>query len=685
MSYLRSGLVASTLLLAVCQSAYADSAVISTQLTTSKSYEDIADGVVWTSPTKATDDLLITTLEGDGFAVFDAKGKLVMQDDSREVQGADIRYGLKDGKRQIDLLAMGLPDEEAFAFYRIDRQAKQPLVEVGRIDTGMAAEAVCLYQNVTTGETTVTGVDEDGVIIQYKLEYKDGKVQSAVTDSKNRPVVVRQANVGGELSACVADDETGTLYVAEQNVGVWAYGADAENIKDRRLVDAVEPLGHLEEIESMDLVYQDNGKGYLIVADEGKGFYVYSREEGSYLAHFDVQGVEEAKLVIGSANSIWVGNTEADEPVYEKLALQEMNQKLANEKYRFDNLKSQRDLTIAGVKLVAASGETDEVDDDGDAADDSAFWLNPKDATKSLIIATNKQGGLMAYDLQGNEVQYLAHGEPNNVDIRFVDDANGKEFALAAASNRDLNTVALYKIVGGKEPIQPLNAVGKNLHEDAAELVSNVDEVYGLCLYKHRNGTPYVFVNGKNGVIEQWRLTATKNGMQGEIVRTLRVRTQPEGCVVDDATATLYIGEEDKGIWIFAADENASTKAILLAEVDGKQLVDDVEGLTLYQTDKTNYLIASSQGNNTYAVYDLANKNTNKYLGSFAIIGDDKKGVDGSSDTDGIHAVAAGLGSDYPEGIFIVQDWNNLDAEYGPLNQNFKIVNWQDIAKAFAN
>ncbi|BFM50060.1 phytase [Marinomonas sp. THO17] len=663
---------------ATCLSANANS-ITASQTKTQVSYEDIADAAVWVSPNNANEDLLISTLEGDGLAVFDRTGRILLTDASQEVLGADIRYGLKDDKNSLDVLAVGLPEEEAFAFYRIDPQATPILQAVGRIDTHIAPEAVCLYKNVTTGETTVTGLSDDGQIVQYKIRNRAGQIVSAVVDKQGKPIAVRETQVGGELSACVADDETGTLYVAEQNVGIWAYGADAENVKDRRLVDVAQPLGHLEEIESMDMLYQADGKGYLLIADEGAGFLMYDRDaEQALQASFDVEGVEEAKIITASPSGLWIGNTEADEPVYEFLPLSELQRQLKG--LDLNEVQSHRQLSLEGVKLVAATGETQEVSEDGDAADDPAFWLNPVDASQSLIIATNKKGGLMAYDLQGREVQFLEEGEPNNVDIRTITDWDGSEFALATASNRDLNTLALYKIQAGKEPIQPLKAIGKQRHEEAAEFVSGVDEVYGLCMYKAKSGQVYAFMNGKNGVIEQWRLTATKAGIEGEVVRRLQVDSQPEGCVADDATGILYVGEEDVAIWTFQADENASTKASLFAAVDGKHLVDDIEGLTLYQNGKENYLIASSQGNNTYAIYDL--DNDNRYLASFAIIGDDEKGVDGSSDTDGIHAVTANLGEDYPHGLFLAQDWYNLDAEYRAQKQNFKIVDWRNIEQA---
>ena len=51
----------------------------------------------------------------------------------------------------------------------------------------------------------------------------------------------------------------------------------------------------------------------------------------------------------------------------------------------------------------------------------------------------------------------------------------------------------------------------------------------------------------------------------------------------------------------------------------GTHLTADVEGLTIYYSgDSTGYLIASSQGDNTYAVYKREGENS--YIGQFAIV-----------------------------------------------------------------
>ena len=659
--------------------------LLTTSVTVNTSYDDIGDSAYWINSDNRENSLLFVTLEGDGLAVYNPSGTEIEKLEGLEITGADIRYDIRDDNGEsVDLLALALPDDNSFGFYSIGYDDGVVLGEIGTFSTEYSAEGVCLHKNTTNGELLLTGITEDGVALQYKLKYENGEIKSVLTDDNSVPIAVRELDVGGELSACIVDDETSTLYVAEQDVGVWAYGADPEDINSRRMVDGIEPLGNLQEIEALDLLYMADGKGYLVVGDEGKGMMLYRRDDWQLAANIHLDGVTEIKSLSIADDGLWVANSEADEPVYEKLSYETLNQASSMSDTQISQVLSPENLSSTGIALVKVVSETDPVDDDGDAADDPAFWLNESAPENSLIIATNKQGGLMAYDLNGVEIQYLNEGELNNVDIiQSVTDTNGDIFSLAAASNREFNTIALYKIQQATEsqnPIVALDAVGENTHQEVAQLKSELNEVYGLCTYQSSDGTPYVFINGKSGDIEQWRLTAQEAGIEGRIVRRLKVDSQPEGCVVDAATATLYVGEEDVGVWKFSADESAATDGEMVIEVDGKQLVADAEGITIYNNGIVNYLIVSSQGNHTYTVYNI--DEAYQYSGSFALVADDENGLDGASETDGIHAVSSSVGDRFPNGFFIAQDGFNVNAGYEYENQNFKIADWNAIQSA---
>ena len=308
----------------------------------------------------------------------------------------------------------------------------------------------------------------------------------------------------------------------------------------------------------------------------------------------------------------------------------------------------------ARILEVAAVVETEPMNTGGDSADDTTLWVNPSDPAQSLVIGTNKKRGLVVYDLAGKEIQSLADGQMNNVDHRD---------ALVTASNRSKNAIAIYKI----------NAETRRLENVAAEEIKTI-EAYGSCMYKSsKTGKAYYIVTSKQGIVEQYELFETGKGVSAKRVREIKVGSQLEGCVADDELGYLYVGEEDVGIWKYSAEPDAEAKR---KEVDrvrpGGSLVADVEGLTIaYGSDGKGYLIASSQGNSTFAIYRREGDNT--YVKSFRIVAGNA--VDNVTETDGIHVTTANLGPQFPKGVFIAQDGADDKGK-----QNFKLVPWQLIA-----
>ena len=56
----------------------------------------------------------------------------------------------------------------------------------------------------------------------------------------------------------------------------------------------------------------------------------------------------------------------------------------------------------------------------GDDCDDSAIWIHPTDPAQSVIIGDDKSGGMVVWNLAGQEIQFI-DGEKymNNVDLRY--------------------------------------------------------------------------------------------------------------------------------------------------------------------------------------------------------------------------------------------------------------------------
>ena len=316
--------------------------------------------------------------------------------------------------------------------------------------------------------------------------------------------------------------------------------------------------------------------------------------------------------------------------------------------------------TPIAAPTVAASAETDPVDSTSDAADDPAIWRNAANPAASLVIGTDKQAGIHVYDLAGRRLSFTPAARLNNVDLRET----GGRVIVAASDRADkaqahvalftLDTVARRLVPMGRYPV-------------------GAGEAYGMCLWTRASDKAlFGFIVLKDGRIDQVRIDVSGSVPRVETVRSMKLSTQAEGCVVDDRTGLLYVAEEDVGLWRFAADPAAPATATPIAQVDGRTLVADAEGLALAPKGATGgYLIVSSQGDNAYTLYRLPGVT---YAGRFRIGGG---AIDGTSETDGIELALGDFGPDYPKGLFVAQDGDNA-----PDTQNFKYVSWAKIVKA---
>lgn len=306
---------------------------------------------------------------------------------------------------------------------------------------------------------------------------------------------------------------------------------------------------------------------------------------------------------------------------------------------------------------VVAGGETVPVGTaNDDAADDPAIWRNPADPAASLIVATDKKAGLYVYGLDGKVRHFDPAGRLNNVDLLDL----GARGVIVVASDRNDPASALlrlYRLDTAVGTLQPLGSVpgGKG-------------EAYGLCLLA-RGEAIHAFSVLKDGQVEEVAITLGEGAPQGRTVRSLRLTSQTEGCVTDPRNGAVYVGEEGTGIWRFA---EGATTGELVAKADGKVLVADVEGLALLPEGADGgWLVASSQGDNAYALYRLPAMTP---AGRFRIV----KGRFGATEeTDGIELVGGDFGPDFPGGLFVAQDGDNA-----PAAQNFKLVAWEAILKA---
>lgn len=621
---------------------------------------------------RAAPRILAATALG-GIETYSLAGKRIASVPAGEVAAVDVGYGVHLGRDVADVVAAIDTTTQSLRLFRVDGER---LVEAGAraLPLGFAAEGLCLYRHPLDGALHAFIVGDGGEVEQQIIHgTADGKL-----DARQ----VRRISVPSPLKQCVVDPVAGQVYASEETVGIWRFNADPESDVSAALVDS--PRGHLEE-EVGGLAIHDGGAGsrWLLASNASAGtLNVYDLERDlAYLGSATVSASGAAEpigepgplyaigVALGYPNGLLLVVDE-DGPDAKLVSIADLAQSLGLAPGVAD--AASRAAAKPSVKVVLPTAETRPVDSFGDAADDPAIWANPADPAKSLIIATDKKAGLYVYDMQGRVAQFLPDGKMNNVDLRNGFRLGGNEVTLVTATNRTDKTIAIYRLDA---------ATGTLVDVTDGPQSTGMHDPYGLCMYRSpRNGDTYVFVNGDDTAKKQWRLVDAGNGrVRAELVREFAFESQTEGCVADDAAATLFVGEEDVALWALPAEpDGGDAKTAVDRVADNPAIKDDLEGMGLYDLGNgRGYIIVSSQGNDTYAVY--RREGQREYLGSFAVAGDPARGIDGISETDGLEVSSANLGPGYEHGAMVAQDGRNV---MPVQNQNYKIVPWKAIAEA---
>ena len=515
---------------------------------------------------------------------------------------------------------------------------------------GFQVENLCLQRDVSDN-LYVYLLDERGIAEHWLILDRQGKALARH---------IRNLPIPPNSKACSVDDASASLYIAEEGIGIWHYGASAESAPGRHIIDLRAPFGGLSG-GTESVVTLPGGLATVSLEDKTLRTYLLDGKKITHGKTMELSALEEPERISGWYNSV---TANAEIWVYDD----------ADGKHYSLSLPwaaPQKKSPASSIVTVKAEVQTAPMSRFGDAADDPAIWIHSKKPQRSLVLGTNKKQGLMVYDLDGHEVQSIPSGNVNNVDVRYGLRLGKKLVDVAIASLRDDNSLAIYAIDRRNGKVT-----------EAGKIPTTLEDIYGFCMYqpatddKKSFGDIYAIVNDKSGEFQQFLITANGEAIEGKLVRTFHVESQPEGCVANDRTRELFVGEEDVAVWTIGADPDDGTqwREVIRA---GDVVVDDIEGVAIYHGQQQDYLVISSQGNDSYVVLDAVAPY--KVRGNFRIDLNAEKNIDGVSETDGLEVTHHNLGKRFSEGLLVVQDGHKVMPE---TPQNFKYVSWKHIREA---
>lgn len=300
--------------------------------------------------------------------------------------------------------------------------------------------------------------------------------------------------------------------------------------------------------------------------------------------------------------------------------------------------------------------------------DDPAIWINPNDASKSLIIGTDKDtdGALYAFDLNGKIIAKTdVLKRPNNVDIAYGLLIGGEKTDIAVTTERESNTIRVFSL----PDLKPIDNGGISVFDGELQR-----DPMGISLYTRKSDNAiFAIVGRKNGpsgsYLWQYELSGNGKFATAKVVRKFGQysgKKEIEAIAVDNELGVVYYCDEQFGIRKYKADPalNDNSELALFGQTDFKS---DNEGIAIYKaTATTGYILVSNQQANTFMVYprEGANGNANEYPLLAEI-------PTSTIECDGADVTSLNLGGQFQKGMFVAMS-NGM---------TFHFYNWEDLQK----
>ena len=254
---------------------------------------DTADDMVfWIHPTDGSLSLVIGDDKDGGLMVWGLDGKEVQYVEGTSYNNLDLRYNFplagqwSDGTahQSVALLMVGDETGVAIDFFKVN-PATRRLEAAGSLAmaNGLVPYGGCMYRSAATGKTYVFITSKPGPVHQYEVWDEGGQVGGTL---------VRDFAVSSTAEGCVVDDALGHVYVGEEDVGIWKFGAEPGAGSTRTPVDVTGQGGNLTaDVEGLAIYYADATHGYLLASSQGNStIVIYTREgDNALVGKFTVE------------------------------------------------------------------------------------------------------------------------------------------------------------------------------------------------------------------------------------------------------------------------------------------------------------------------------------------------------------------------------------------------------------
>lgn len=284
--------------------------------------------------------------------------------------------------------------------------------------------------------------------------------------------------------------------------------------------------------------------------------------------------------------------------------------------------------------------------------DDPAIWINPSDASKSIVFGTDKEtnGAIYAFDLDGKiiEEKTIRNIErPNNIDLAYgfrINDSTKTDVILFA--EREKNQIRMFSV----PDMKPLDNGGFKVFED--ETNPEFTFPMGISVFTSpKDSVLYAIVGRKagpeNGYLYQYKLSADTTGKVSTVLTRkfgkFSGKKEIEAIAVDPELGFVYYSDEQHCVRKYHAEPSMGNEEISC--FGGELFLEDIEGIAIARYDDgTGFVIVSDQQKGQFNIFS---RTTNEFI----------KAVNLSTlETDGCDVVTTPLNSTFKNGLFVAMN-----------------------------
>jgi myo-inositol-hexaphosphate 3-phosphohydrolase len=229
--------------------------------------EDIADDpAIWVDPAAPSRSVVIGSSKDHdrgGLAVYDLAGRQLQFLEAGEMNNTDLRSGVLGGRT---LVVASDRTDSALAYFFLDPRTRT-LSPAGTTPLGFEPYGTCLYASPdgVLYAFATEATDSSGQFDQYRLSLSG----ASVVGTK-----VRDLSTASQAEGCAVHDQARRLFLAEEEVGLFSYGADPTASPSRATIDLVSGPNLQADVEGVAVALGINGgASYLLVSSQGDSTY----------------------------------------------------------------------------------------------------------------------------------------------------------------------------------------------------------------------------------------------------------------------------------------------------------------------------------------------------------------------------------------------------------------------------